>query len=66
MEEPSSADRRAVEPASLPAASQSASREDSGSRMRRNEANHPSGQRGASATAEANLASTIQHLPPYL
>ena len=55
-----------MEPASLPATSRSTSREDSGRHRRRREVDHPSKQRGASATTEADLASTIQRLPPYL
>ena len=59
VKEPFSADRCVVEPASLPSASRSASREDLSLHRRRREAGHPSGQRRASATAEADLASTI-------
>ena len=66
MEEAPSANRRVMEPASLPAASRYASREDSGRHRRRREADHLSGQRGVTATTEADLASTIQRLPPHL
>ena len=55
-----------MELASLPAASRSTFREDSGRHKRRREADHPSRQRGATATAEVGLASTIQGLLPHL
>ena len=66
MEEPLFTDKRAAEPASLLFASRSTSREDSGCHRRRREVGHLSSQRGASATVEADLASTIWRLLSHL
>ena len=66
VEEPSSMSRQVKESVSLPTTSCLTSREEAGRHRRRREADRLSGQRGASALAEANLASTIERLPPHL
>ena len=66
MEEPISDNRRARDSASLPEGSQPTSWEEIGRHKRGREADLPSGQRGAFDPAEADLASTIERLPPHL
>ena len=61
-EETPFADRRIVEP-SVPWFT---SREDSGRHKRRGEVDHSDSQRGAPATIEADLASTIRRLPTHV
>ena len=66
MEEPISESRQAMDSVSLPEGSRLAPREEAGHHRRRREADRLSGQCGASAPAETELASTIERLPPHL
>ena len=66
MEELASENRRATKSAGLPATSRPSPQDEEGRQKRRRETDRPSGQRGASTTAETDLASTIERLPPHL
>ena len=66
MKEPISDNRQAMDSMSLPEGSRPSSREEIGRHRRRREADPLSSQRGASASAEADLASTIERLPLHL